>query len=265
MENIGSKWVVLDAQQQAAANQILHNHKNSHPIYTQTSQGPSRAVIAPATRYPILMAEFRSVAQLGSLNMKNLVYVQDTIAELIRVLSMGPITTEEPKQRVRQLNTDEKKFTELLGTTLEVMPVGEATILIEQGLPADTTVLVKYGKLRSGGWFSGLAVPKEDVANVELDVCMEGSTKINGITYESNFFVAYDGENKHDLWYLGTENYTTNGNASKGYWSIVRDRKAGASAAEIATMTLPVSKPLGGKRKKTAAEIAARKGNKGKK
>ena len=80
----------------------------------------------------------------------------------------------------------------------------------------------------------------------------------HGTQLMSNYDIVYDGEaSDYDSVYLGFENYTTEAQAARWYWMLLRDRPAGASDAQIASMTLPRNKPTGSsKRRQPAAERA---------
>lgn len=253
---IGSKWIVLSEQEQAEQTHRLRTTDTTRPIYdTGVSGGP--IFISPAARYPLLMAEFRSVAQLGSLNMKNVGYVREALAELIKQLSLKPgadapgpeaedlTTSKSTKKRVT--GKDAVSLMERLGTSLEAVPKHDALPLIEAGLEDGVAILLKYGNKRSGKWVS-CVVHKQETEPQPMS--------IEGAQLRTNYDVVYDGEiDKYDSVYLGVENYTTDASAARWCWMLLRNRPAGASDAEIAQMTLPSNKPTGSaKRKQPMAE-----------
>ena len=264
IEQIGSKWIVLSAQEQVQRTHQLRTTCVDRPIYATTGDVSKPFFISPAARYPLLMAEFRSVAQLGALNMKNVDYVRDALEQLIRELSKSPAsetTTANsgpaaPKAKAKPSGNDEISLMERLGTTMEAIPIHDAIPIIEKGLEDDMVVLIKYANKRSGEWVSGLVQTQDGEPQ---PVSITGLS--HGAQLMSNYDIVYDGEeSNYDSVYLGFENYTTEAQAARWYWMLLRDRPAGASEAQIASMTLPRNKPTGSsKRKKPAAERANRR------
>ena len=256
---IGSKWIVLSEQEQAEQTHRLRTTDTTRPIFdTGVSGGPT--FISPAARYPLLMAEFRSVAQLGALNMKNVSYVREALAELIKQLSLKPAGTDAAGPDAVDFTASKKKATgkdavslmERLGTSLEPVPKHDALPIITAGLEDGVAILLKYDKKKSGNWVSCVVHAQESAPQ---SITFEGAQLL------TNHDVVYDGEvDRYDSVYLGVENYMTDASAARWCWMLLRNRPAGASDAEIAQMTLPSNKPKGSaKRKKPNAERSRRR------
>ncbi len=267
VEHIGSKWLVLSLSEQAQCTHALHAHAARQFIYSRSRpELGTRAVVPTAARYQVAMSDFKPIAQLATLSMGNLSFVQETLIECLRILSsgkdtasacaMGALPTDKRRKKV-SLNTDERSLQDKLGLTMNPLPESEALLQMEKGMKDNTAVMVKQEGLRKGGWYSGLINAQKPNGSKNTCDAPEAIT-LNGKKHMSNYVLWYDGEEMWDAVYLGPENYTEKANANKGSWMILADRPAGASRDAIATMSLPQSKPVSNKRAKHASEHGRR-------